>query len=130
MAITKKAGRQEVISAYVPFGFADLVDATAVAAVDLPEGAIVVGGALVIREVFNSATSDTIAITVNSETLLAATSVAALGSTLLTSGSAAALTAPDTVDVTWDGTGTAPTTGAGYLVVNYIVEGRAAFSEG
>ena len=29
MAITKKAGRQEVISAYVPFGFADLVDATA-----------------------------------------------------------------------------------------------------
>ncbi|MBT8448163.1 MAG: hypothetical protein KJO69_00640 [Gammaproteobacteria bacterium] len=129
MAITKNVGRQEVISAAVTIGYADVVDATAVEAINLPEGAIVVGGALVVREVFNSATSDTIAVAVNSEALLAATDVTALGSTLLTAGSAAALLA-DTVDVTWDGTGAVPTTGSVVLIVNYVVEGRAAFSEG
>lgn len=129
MAITKKSGRQEIISAVVNFAFGDLVDATAVEAVNLPAGAVVVGGALIIRTAFNSATSDTIAVTLGSETLLAATDVkTAVVSKLFTAGTIAAITAPDTVDITWDGTGTAPSAGAGILVVNYIVEGRTGFS--
>lgn len=130
MAITKNVGRQEVISAYVTIGFADVTDAVAAEAIDLPEGAIVVGGNLIARVAFDSATSDTMAVTVDSETLLAATSIAATGSTPFTAGTVAALTAANTVDVTWDGTGTAPSAGSVVLEVQYIVEGRAAFSEG
>lgn len=130
MAISKNAGRQEVIAAKVTIGFGDVVDATAVEAVDLPAGAVVIGGALVATEAFNSATSDTIAVTIDGETLLAATSVAATGSTLFTAGSVAPLAAPNTVDVTWDGTGTAPTQGSVDLVVTYVITGRACFAEG
>lgn len=129
MAITKSAGRQEVISAVVEINFGDVTDAVAVEAVDLPEGAVVVGGSLVARTAFNSATSDTMAVAVDSETLLAATNIAATGSTPFTAGTVAALAAPNTVDVTWDGTGAVPTAGQVVLIVNYVVEGRACFSQ-
>ena len=58
MAITKFSGRQEVISAKVDFGFADLESGSFEQAIDLPTGAIVVGGQLVVTEAFDSGTSD------------------------------------------------------------------------
>lgn len=130
MAITLNPGRQETISAVVPFTFADFTSGVATAAVNLPEGAIVTGGSLVVRTAFNSATSDTIAVSLDAEPLLAASDVKAAAVTLLfTKGSLAQLAAPNTVDLTWTGVSTAPTTGAGYLVVHYVEEGRAAFSQ-
>lgn len=123
MAITKDSGRQDVLAAVVDFTYADLVDATAVEAINMPAGAIVVGGRLVITTAFNSGTSDTIAVGDGTNAYLAATSVAATGSTELAGG--LPYSASDTVDLTWDGTGAVPTAGAGKLIVEYVVSGRA-----
>ena len=61
MAILKKAGRQEVISAVLEFNATDFpstVVGTGAAvtqeAIELPEGAVIVGGDLVITEAFNT----------------------------------------------------------------------------
>jgi len=35
-----------------------------------------------------------------------------------------------TIDIKWTGAGTAATTGSATLIVNYVVDGRAAFSQG
>jgi len=132
MAITKNTGRQEVISATVEINFADVagLSATVVEAIDLPEGAVVVSGNLITRVAFDSATSDTMIVEVDTVDLLAATSIAATGNTPFTAGTVAALTTANTVDVIWTGTGAVPTAGDVLLVVNYIVEGRTAFSQG
>jgi hypothetical protein len=57
MAITKKSGRQEVVSAYIDINFADIVAAGAYSAIDLPVGSQVVGGDMVVDTVFNSTTN-------------------------------------------------------------------------
>ena len=124
MAITKDGGRQWPLVAKVNFGFADLTDETAEEAVDLPAGAVVISASLTVTEVFNSATSDTIALSGGGVTL-GATSVTSLGTTAATGIDSTALTAKDTVDVTWNGTGTAPTTGAGFVLVEYLMDGKA-----
>jgi hypothetical protein len=63
MPITKKSGRQQVVSAYVDFVFGDVSPSgVGQAAIDLPVGAQVVGGDFVISQAFNSATSDTFTI--------------------------------------------------------------------
>lgn len=118
------SGRQDVLVACIPFSYDELTDATAVPAAALPAGAIVLGGQLVISTAFNSGTSDTIAVGDGTITYLAATSVAATGATALT-GISGVYSASDTVDLTWDGTGTAPTAGSGYLVVEYVKTDRA-----
>ena len=132
MAIIKNTGRQEVISATVDINFSEVAGSSGavVAAIDLPEGAVVLSGNLITRVVFNSGTSDTMIVELDTVDLLAATSIAAIGNTPLTTGSVAALTAANTVDVIWTGVGAVPTTGDVLLVVNYIVEGRTAFSQG
>ena len=117
------SGRQDVLVAVQAFDYSELVDATAVPAVNVPPGAIVVGGQLVITTVFNSATSDTIAVGDGTNAYLAATDVTALGATAL--GGGLPYSVSDTVDLTWDGTGAVPTTGAGYLVLEYVIDGRA-----
>ena len=127
MAITKDIGRQTPLVAIVRFTFADVVDAVAVEAVDVPPNAIVVGGALVIETAFNSATSDVADIGDGADPnryTASAINIAATGRTALTL-TGFKYTAHDTVDVTWNGTGTAPTAGAGYLELHYVIEGRA-----
>jgi hypothetical protein len=113
MAITKDAGRQYPLVAKVDFTYANLTDATAVEAVDLPANAVVTGGHLTITTVFNSATSDTIAVSGGGVTFLGATDVTSTGATIFSTLVAPVFTSNDTIDLTWDGTGTAPTTGAG-----------------
>jgi len=126
MAITNKdknTGRQWPLSARQPFDFSQMVSGTAVPAIDLPVGAIVLAGSMVISEVFNSATSDTIAVSGGGASV-AATSVAALGRTaLVVDGVEQALST--TVDLTWTGAGAVPTTGRGYVEVQYIITSRA-----
>ena len=117
------SGRQDVLVAVQAFDYSEMVDATAVPAVNVPPGAIVVGGQLVITTAFNSATSDTIAVGDGTNTYLAATSVAATGATALSGGLPYSVS--DTVDLTWDGTGAVPSAGAGYLVLEYVIDGRA-----
>lgn len=137
MSITKNSGRQEVICARVDFAFGDVTDDTYMPAVDVPIGAEVVGGGLYVDVLFNSATDDKFSIgdQVGAEAS-AKTTYAALSADITAVGVAAAIvptgkvyTSPGTVGVVWNGSGAAPSAGAGHLVVQYIVKGRAAFSQ-
>lgn len=137
MPITKKSGRQEVIAATADFTYADVTDDTYMAAVDVPGGAIVVGGHLAITTIFNSATDDKFSIGDKVGSASAAKETYAALSADITAAGAIAIvptgkkySEPSTVGVVWNGTGTAPTAGVGRLTVLYIVDGRAAFSQG
>lgn len=131
MAITFDSDRQYPMVAIVSFTYADLTDATAENLVELPSDAIITGGQLVIDTAFNSATSDTIAVgdTDTGAAYLSATSVASTGSTAI-AGSGTELAAGKYVTITWDGTGTAPSAGAGRLIVEYIRNGRSNENQG
>lgn len=127
MSISKVPGRQYPLRAKVPFTFADFVSGTIQAAIDLPGGAIVTGGALVITTVFNSGTSDTLTVgdVGGTEDLFASAvdgQAAALTALTLNGGQ---YTVPTEIGVKWTGVSTAPTTGAGYLEVEYIIDERA-----
>lgn len=137
MPITKKSGRQEVIAATADFTYADLVSGAYASAVDLPGGAIVVGGHLAITTIFNSATDDKFSIGDKVGTAAAAAATYAALSADITAAGAVPIVAtgkkytePSTVGIVWTGTGAAPSAGAGRLTVKYIVDGRAAFTQG
>lgn len=136
MPITKKSGRQEVIAATADFSFAHLVSGAYAAAVDLPGGAIVVGGHLAITTIFSSATDDKFSIGDKVGAASAANTTYAAQSADITAVGAVPIvptgkkyTEPSTVGVVWTGTGAPPSAGAGRLTVLYIVDGRAAFSQ-
>lgn len=76
---------------------------------------------------------DTLLVSLNGTTYIAATNadVAATYTALIPLGTAT--TVADTVDVVWDAaatTTTAPTVGKAKLLITYLVNGRAAFSQG
>jgi len=127
MSITKDSGRQSVLVAIQRFTFEDLEDGVAVEAIDLPAGAVRLRGELVIETAFNSATSDTIAVGdgASATAMLSATNVQATGKTALTGFEGEIQPTVEALTLTWDGTGTAPTAGAGYLLVEYGIENRA-----
>lgn len=137
MPIKKLSGRQEVIAATADFTYADVTSGTYAAAVDLPGGAIVVGGHLAITTIFNSATTDQFSIGDKVGANAAAAATYAAQSADITAPGAVPIVAtgkkyaePSTVGVVWTGAGAAPSAGAGRLTVLYIVDGRAAFSQG
>jgi hypothetical protein len=131
MSITKNAGRQEVISAYVDVALADLTSGAAAAAIDLPPGAVVVGGDVVVDTAFDSGTSDAIVVGDASvaNRYLTSTSIAATGRTALVPTGFKVTAAQPAVAVTWTGVGTAATVGALRLRVDYIVRGRSFFTQ-
>lgn len=135
MAITKLAGRQEVVNAYISGtfggsgGVADMTAEGAYPVVDVPAGAIVVGGFFSITD----ATSANVDVhlgetggTVNR--YLDNVDGAATGLTALTI-TGYTYTAADTLDFLID-TAAPAAAGVWELSVDYIVEGRAAFSQG
>lgn len=137
MPITKKSGRQEVIAATADFTYADLVSGAYAAAVDLPGGAIVVGGHLAITTIFNSATDDKFSIGDKVGAASAGNTTYAAQSADITAAGAVPIVAtgkkyaePSTVGIVWTGTGAAPSAGVGRLSVLYIIDGRAAFTQG
>ncbi len=136
MAIRKVSGRQEVISTSpLTLSFDTLAndDGTVEAVVVVPQNAIVVGGSLTVDTAFDSTTSDVLDIGDGVDPdRYTATPID------LTSTGRTALdltdykyTAQDTIDVGWTAgsTGTA-TAGSARLIVQYIIDGRAAFSHG
>ena len=137
MPITKKPGRQEVIAATADFTFADVTSGAYADAVEVPAGAIVVGGHLAITTIFNSGTDDKFSIGDKVGAASAAKETYAALSADITAAGAVPIvptgkkySEPSTVGVVWNGSGTAPSAGVGRLTVLYIVEGRAAFSQG
>lgn len=130
MAITKDSGRQNVKCGYVEFDLADLTSGTRTPAIDVPAGAIVLGGFVGITEAFNSGTTDALIVgdSVDADeyaTVSAASGALSLGLYKALTPTGYQYTANDAIELTWTGAGTAATTGAGYMLVYYIVDGKA-----
>ena len=133
MAITKNSGRQELISAYVDINLADVTTATDLAALDLPVNAVIVSGALVTTEAWNSTTSDVMDVgdATTQNRYLNDGNIRALAARvpLVPTGFVHTATQP-ALTVRWVSGGGTPTTGKVRLEVQYYVLGRAAFSQG
>lgn len=130
MAITKRDGRQEVKFAYVDINLADLTTAVAAGAIDLPQNAEVVGGYAVVKEVFNSTTSDVLDIgdSGSANRYKNDVNLQALGLTALVP-TGYVYTAPTTVTVTWVSGGGSPSTGEVRLGLQYVVHGRSTSTQ-
>lgn len=133
MPITKNAGRQELIVAHVDIGVADVVNNVAQGALDLPVGAVIVSGALVTTEAWNSTTSDVMDVgdVTSAVRYLTDGNIRALGARvpLVPTGFTHTSTEKQ-LTVTWTSGGGTPTTGKSRLEVQYFVKGRAAFTQG
>lgn len=120
-------GRQYPLVAQQSFALSELTSGSGIGAVKLPAGARVIGGGLLVTEVFNSTTSDTIKVGDGGDDdryTASAVNVQALGYTALTI-TGYKYTATDYVDLKWTSGGGTPSTGAGILFVNYVIDGRA-----
>lgn len=129
MAIKKNDGRQEVILAQVSFTLGSTGDVAAQGtfpAIQLPQGAVVVGGYLKVTTATSA--SVTIALNDGTNTYLTATSAAATGRTAITP-TGAALTAQTDVNVVVAGA-TPVTAGEAEVVIEYFVKGRAEWTQG
>jgi hypothetical protein len=126
MAITKQGGRQWPLVAKVSFGFADhSASGAADECIDLPAGASVIGASITITEVYNSATSDLLELAGAGITVGGADNGSTLGTYEASSLDMTALTVNTAVTLEWTGSGAAPTTGAGFALVEYIQDGKA-----
>ena len=138
MAIKLKPSRQDPIIATVPFVLADLTSGTAVPAVQLPANARIKSVILRIDTAVNSGTTDALVVQSNEGTPKSYVSISAAANAVTTGIYTAVSSAnlaflnlvQSTLDIKWTGTGTAATTGAGVLIVEYVVEGRAEFTQG
>jgi hypothetical protein len=132
-AVTKNAGRQEILFAYVDFDWTDLEDTDGVyPAIELPPGAVVIGGALDVKVAWNNGTSaDTdvgdsvddnrysaapIALDAAARTALTITGYVTTGST-------------KTIAIKPVFVGTASSAGSARLEVSYYVEKRSFFAQ-
>ncbi|MFM7025195.1 MAG: hypothetical protein ACKOWC_03935 [Limnohabitans sp.] len=133
MPITKNPARQELIQAYVDINLADVTTGVDVEALDLPIGAVIVDGALVTTEAWNSTTSDVMDVGdggsqnryLNDGNIRAlAARVPLVPTGFVTTSTTNKLT------VRWVSGGGSPSTGKVRLEVTYYRIGRAAFSQG
>lgn len=131
MAIKKNAGRQEVIGALLTLEAADLAANGVVGNVDLPEGAIVTGGSVnVVEAVVGAGALATIAVSGQGASLSATDVDAGTSQNELVFDGSVVGGGGGTIAVTLAaGTGAA-TAGKISVIVEYVVEGRACFSEG
>lgn len=133
MAITKNPARQELIQAYVDINLADLATGVDVEALDLPTNAVIVDGALVTTEAWNSTTSDVMDVgdATTQNRYLNDGNIRALAARvpLVPTGFITTSTT-NKLTVRWVSGGGTPTTGKVRLEVTYYRIGRAAFSQG
>ena len=131
MAITKATGRQEVISARVTFTFGTGNDVAATGtygAIDVPEGAIVIGGTLNVSDATTATVDIHIGDGIDDNRYADDVDGAATGLTALTL-TQYKYTAADTIDVMID-TAAPAAAGAAELEIQYIVDGRVGLSHG
>jgi hypothetical protein len=132
MAITKDSGRQWPLVAMVDFALADVVAGTATAAVELPQGAIVLSADLYVTEAFNGGTTATIKIgdaADDDRYTPTPLNVTTTGKKALTP-TGYAMSVQGDMKVTFAQTGTAATTGAAKLIVQYAVVDRCNSNQG
>lgn len=131
MAITKNSGRQDISVAMVEINYSDIVSGTAAAAIELPGNAIVVSGAVTVITPFNSGTSDVLDVgdSVTANRYVNDVDIHAAGRTALVPTGYVTTTSGD-INVTLVSVGAAATAGKVRLEVQYVVGGRAEFSQG
>jgi hypothetical protein len=125
-ALKRKAARQYVLAAQLTVDFSNVVDtAVAVNAIDLPYGAQVVGGDVIVDTAFNAGTSivldigdATVANRYVNDVNLAATGRTALVPTGYVSDGAVISITPVIV-------GAVPTAGSARITVQYVIKDRA-----
>ena len=120
-------GRQSPLVAIAKVAYDDLTSGSAFEIVKLPYNSIVTGGYINVTTVWNSATSDVADIgdaTDDNRHTSSQVDLAAAGRTALTL-TGYTNTGGENLNITWTGTGAAPTTGAATIVVEYIIDGRA-----
>ena len=129
--ISKSSNRQDVICGIVDFTYDDFVDGVFQGAVELPQDGEVVGGGIAVDEAFNSTTSDTgtVGDSDTGDRYASGVDFQATGRTALTL-TGYKMTAPGDVGITLTSVGGPPTQGKGRLLVEYVVHGRAHFSQG
>lgn len=127
MAITKNSGRQDVQYARVVVNYDDLTSGAIAEAIDVPAGAIYAGGWVDVITAFDSGTSDVLDVGDGDTADHYTSSQIDISTTGRTALDTVAKTydEKDTIDVTWTGTGSAPSQGQFELVVGYIREDRA-----
>lgn len=133
MPITKNANRQELITAFVDFTFADIpTTATAYDALDIPQNAIITGGDLVVTTPWNTATTATLSVgDVTLATRYATTvDLKTAARTALTVTGFTHTNVEKVLRGTTAFVGAAATAGAARLTVQYYVKNRAAFTQG
>lgn len=127
MAISKDTGRQWPLCAVVDFAYSDIpTTATLYEAADLPASARVIGGALVVKTAWNTATSATLAVGDSGAAAryLAATDIKTAGTTVFDFSTDAGGAILD-VAVTPTYVGAAATAGAAQLIIQYVIDGKA-----
>lgn len=126
MAITLNPNRQQSRWATVDISYADLVSGTAQTAIQLPVGAVVQAGAVVVKTAFNSGTSDVIVVgdSATADRYRASVTIASAARQALTPTGYQTLTTTRGLQVTWTAVGAAATAGALRLEVEYIVPTR------
>lgn len=131
MPITKDSNRQDRLVAMVEINFDDIATGVAAPALELPGGAIVVGGAVTVITPFNSATSDVLDVgdSVTANRYLNDANIQVAGRTALVPTGYVSPNVSD-VSVTLTAVGAAATAGSVRLEVEYIVSGRAFTSQG
>ena len=122
MAITKDAGRQTTLTADVDFTFASLTNGSAEAAIDLPNGAVVTGGFVVVDTAFSTGATLDVGDGGDDDRYTSTAVAVTTGRTAITL-TGYEYTAADTIDITMNSTATA---GAARLVVEYYVDGRSS----
>ena len=126
MTISQNVNRQQSRWATVDVSYSALTSGAAADAIQLPVGAVVVGGAVVVNTAFNSATSDALVVgdSASANSYKSSFSIAATGRTALVPTGYLTLSTTRTIKVTWTGSGTAPSAGSFRLEVEYIVPVR------
>ncbi len=124
--LTLDVGRQSILSAEIAFTFEHLADtAVAVKAINLPYGAQIVGGAIIVDEVFNVGTTSVLDIgdVLDADRYAVDVNLKALGRTALTL--TGYVSDGEAIYLTPANVGTVATTGKARLLVNYVIAGRA-----
>ena len=122
MAITLNPARQTALVAEVSFSWADLTANTGEAAINLPSGAVVTGGAFIVDTAVTGTGTNTVKVgdsTDDDRYKTGGSATAALSVTGFRYPNGGS------VLITLNSGSTSITAGAGRLVVEYIVEGRS-----
>lgn len=132
MPIRLNAGRQELVVAYVDVKAGDLASGVAGKAIELPPGAVIMGGDIVVKTAFNSATTATLKLgdkVDDDRYTSAAVDLKTAGRTALTLTGYKHNVA-EHLQALFAETGAAATLGLARVSISYYVEGRAEFSQG